>query len=231
MRGLLLVILMSMFFSCSTIQTRLNAKRSTSVRQTESIVRVNALRLEVVCVSQGKCDMTQQKGTGTGFVINDRKNYIVTNFHVVEDSVQTTVTIDGKEFNTTPVKYFKEDDIAVLEVVPVLAEDMDIRALKLSQDNNVGQDVKVVGYPIPKSVVLKGKVSANEKFDFRKPTYVQLSVSLYEGFSGGPIINTKGEVVGMSTFTIGYNGIGYGITSQYLFNKIKKYVHITKRID
>jgi serine protease Do len=155
----------------------------------------------------------EQRGVGSGFVIN-REGYIVTNNHVVENADQIKVTFaNGKEVNAKVVGRDPKTDLALLKI----EGSSDLQPLKLgnSDDLKVGSWVVAVGSPFGlQQTVTAGIVSAKGRVIGSGPydNFIQTDASINPGNSGGPLVNMKGEVVGINTAIIASGqGIGFAI--------------------
>jgi len=158
--------------------------------------------------------------SGSGFVIDER-GHIITNDHVVRDGVRIDVhTSTGA---TLPARLVGRDpmtDIAVLEVEP----DRPLPVVSLGDSDNlrIGDWVMAIGNPLGvlEGSVTAGIVSAKGRSDLAisggSPTYqdfIQTDASINPGNSGGPLVNGRGEVVGVSTaFNAPGAGIGFAIS-------------------
>jgi serine protease Do len=139
---------------------------------------------------------------GSGFIITT-DGYILTNKHVIEDAEHLTVqTQDGREWEN--VRIVGSDPYLDLAMVKIDAEDLPALPLGDSSSLRVGEWVMAIGHPIrfDYSVtvgVVSGKgrgLSANPE-DLGR--YIQTDAAINLGNSGGPLLNTRGEVVGIST--------------------------------
>ena len=158
-----------------------------------------------------------EASSGSGFVIDD-KGHIMTNNHVVESGGRITVVgQDGEEHTARLVGRVARTDIAVLLVADG-AEAFRPLSLGRSTDLKVGEPVLAVGSPLGLSgSVTAGIVSAVDRQvrmgDAGRQSAVQTDASINPGNSGGPLVNAKGQVVGVNTAiaTIDGNGnIGIG---------------------
>ncbi|MGZ3560043.1 MAG: DegQ family serine endoprotease [Thermodesulfobacteriota bacterium] len=155
----------------------------------------------------------EQRGVGSGFVMN-QQGYILTNNHVVEDADQIKVKFaNGKEYNGKIVGRDPKTDLALLKIEGAT----DLHPLKLgnSDDLKVGNWVVAVGSPFGlEQTVTAGIVSAKGRVIGSGPydNFIQTDASINPGNSGGPLINMKGEVVGINTAIIASGqGIGFAI--------------------
>jgi serine protease Do len=160
----------------------------------------------------------QQQGQGTGVIVGE-EGVIVTNNHVIRGAqVVTVVTSDNKSHTAKVIGADPKTDIAVLKI-----EAKGLKAAKFgsSDASEVGDWVVAVGSPFGlDQTVTAGIVSAkgrslslSEYEDF-----IQTDAAINPGNSGGPLLNLKGEIVGINTAIAsrsgGYNGVGFAIPSK-----------------
>ncbi len=155
----------------------------------------------------------EQRGVGSGFVMS-REGYILTNNHVVEDADQIKVKLaNGKEYDGKVVGRDPKTDLALVKV----EGSSDLHPLKLgnSDDLEVGSWVVAIGSPFGlEQTVTAGIVSAKGRVIGSGPydNFIQTDASINPGNSGGPLINMKGEVIGINTAIIASGqGIGFAI--------------------
>lgn len=155
----------------------------------------------------------KQRSLGSGFII-DRKGYIVTNNHVVENADQIKVKLaNGKEFDAKIVGRDPKTDLALIKI----AASSDLVPLKIGDSNalKVGTWVVAIGSPFGlEQTVTAGIVSAKGRILGSGPydDFIQTDASINPGNSGGPLLNMKGEVVGINTAIIASGqGIGFAI--------------------
>ncbi len=165
---------------------------------------------------------TQSQGTsfGSGFFATDN-GYIVTNNHVVTDSPQkiTVSTADGKEYEGKRIWGDSDLDIAIVKI-----EGSGFQALSLgdSEDISVGQTVVAIGNPLGLAysrTVTSGIISAIDRTIVEPSTnqitaegLIQTDAAINSGNSGGPLVNTNGEVIGINTYkSTQAEGIGFAI--------------------
>jgi tetratricopeptide (TPR) repeat protein len=154
---------------------------------------------------------------GSGFVFNNEM--VATNFHVIEGckSVLITTSLDTVAYYSNElINFDKNNDIAILKV-----NSLSIMPLSLSKDTvEIGDAIYVVGNPEGlESTFSEGIVSSIRKYDDNK--LIQITAPISHGSSGGPVINEKGEVIGISVATLkeGQN-LNFAVPVEYLI-KIK----------
>jgi S1-C subfamily serine protease len=158
-----------------------------------------------------------RQGEGSGFVWDD-KGHIVTNYHVIEDAETVKVIFaDGTSMQAEVIGADPDADVAVLLVsLPVSglqplvlgdSDDLQVGQLTIAIGNPYGQDftmtsgiVSAVGRTIP---------SGNSSFTI--PEVIQTDAAINPGNSGGPLLNRRGEVVGINTMIISESGSSDGV--------------------
>jgi serine protease Do len=159
----------------------------------------------------------KQMGMGSGFIFSD-EGYIFTNHHVVGDADKITVRLaDGREFDAKVSGSDPKSDLAIIKIDGV--EDLPVLPLGNSDDLEVGEWVMAVGNPFGLSHTLTvGVVSAKGRTTVGITDYedfIQTDAAINPGNSGGPLINLKGEAIGINSAIFsksgGYMGIGFAI--------------------
>jgi serine protease Do len=155
----------------------------------------------------------KQSSLGSGFII-DREGYIVTNNHVVENADQIKVKLaNEKEFDAKIIGRDPKTDLALIKI----EASSDLVPLKIGNSDTlkVGTWVVAIGSPFGlEQTVTAGIVSAKGRILGSGPydDFIQTDASINPGNSGGPLINLKGEVVGINTAIIASGqGIGFAI--------------------
>ena len=159
----------------------------------------------------------QERATGSGVII-DEKGYIVTNYHVIEDSRELIVILgSGEELRAAVVGIDPPTDLAVLKVEK---EGLPAAVLADSDLLRVGEPAIAIGNPLgldfQQSVTL-GVVSALERsvaIQGQKFSFVQTDAAINDGNSGGALVNIYGQVIGINTAKInipGVEGMGFAI--------------------
>lgn len=171
----------------------------------------------------------ETEGMGSGFIINN-DGYILTNYHVIDGAKEVTVTLsDNREVKASVVNYDADQDVAMIKInddieVPGVVELGDSDALQ------PGEEVLAIGNPLSKelsSTLTKGIVSAlNRSVETQtgvSTNLIQTDTAINSGNSGGPLINTKGQVIGINTLKAsdGAEGIGFAIPINDVKDKIE----------
>jgi len=158
-------------------------------------------------------DEPQQRGVGSGFILS-QDGYVMTNAHVVDGSDEVFVTLtDKREFKAKIIGADKRTDVAVVKI-----ETTGLPAVKIGDINRlrVGEWVMAIGSPFGlENTVTAGIVSAKGRDTGDYLPFIQTDVAINPGNSGGPLINMRGEVVGINSQIYsrsgGFMGISFAI--------------------
>ena len=199
----------------------ITAKKEVSQRQSFGYGGIPDEMLERFGIPRQYREMPQQKreatSYGSGFILKD--NYIMTNFHVVEDATEVIISLsDRREFIAEVVGVDPLSDLAVLEV-----SDDDLPTVNVgnSDELSVGDWVISIGSPFSFDfsvtagiVSAKGRSINNNNIGNYVP-FLQTDVAINPGNSGGPLFNLDGEVVGINSQIYsrsgGYQGLAFAI--------------------
>jgi serine protease Do len=156
---------------------------------------------------------TPRRGAGTGFVIDER-GYIITNQHVIENAERITVKFtDGRSLRAQVIGADPDTDIALIKVDS--QRKLAHATLGNSDDLRVGEWVCAIGNPLAyEHTVTVGVVSfiGRKLFDTSLDNYIQTDAAINFGNSGGPLINSRGEVIGInSAISRQASSIGFAI--------------------
>ena len=185
----------------------------------ESIVQVSVLRGE----SDG--------GMGSGFVYSD-EGYVITNQHVVQDAERVMITfLDGEAYIGNVIGTDRDLDIAVVKVEPTNTY---LQPIKIGDSSKlkVGEKIAAIGNPFGLSGSMTSGIVSQmgrllpQETGYSIPDVIQTDAAINPGNSGGPLINMKGEVVGINTAiqsaTGEFSGIGFAVPA----NTVKKVVPV-----
>ncbi|MDB5743307.1 MAG: protease Do [Polaromonas sp.] len=162
---------------------------------------------------QGQPDEEQPRGVGSGFILTT-DGFVMTNAHVVEGADEVIVTLtDKREFKAKIIGADKRSDVAVVKI-----EATGLPAVKIGDISRlrVGEWVMAIGSPFGlENTVTAGIVSAKQRDTGDYLPFIQTDVAINPGNSGGPLLNMRGEVVGINSQIYsrsgGFQGISFSI--------------------
>ncbi len=164
---------------------------------------------------RGERQPQRADSSGSGFVIS-ADGLVVTNHHVIEDAESLTVFLNGREYPATVKGDDPATDIALLKIDP--EEPLTYLELSSSDTLRVGDWIMVIGSPLQlDNSVSVGVVSAKGRSinitpDSSLENFIQTDAAINFGNSGGPLVNLKGEVVGIATaINFGAENIGFAV--------------------
>jgi serine protease Do len=164
----------------------------------------------------------RQRGLGSGFIV-DRDGTILTNNHVVDGAQKIVVTLsDGRSFDAKILGRDQKTDIAILKIDA--AQDLPVATLGDSDRLEVGEWVMAIGDPFGLDhTVTTGIVSAKGRHIGTGPydDFIQTDASINPGNSGGPLLNMRGEVIGINTAIFSQSGGNIGIGFAIPTNVVK----------
>ena len=163
-----------------------------------------------------------ERGIGSGVIISP-DGYIVTNNHVIEGAVDIRVTMSNRKI--LPAKLIGADPLTDLAVLKIDGSNLPSVPWGDSTALHPGQSVLAFGNPFGfRFTVTRGIVSALNRpnpfsGDRRKPgNFIQTDAAINPGNSGGPLVNARGEVIGVNTFLVSasgsFSGMGFAIPTQ-----------------
>jgi serine protease Do len=175
------------------------------------------------------------KGLGTGVIIND-KGDILTNNHVIEDATDVKVLLSsGKQYPAWIVGKDPKTDLAVIRIKP--EGRLPFVTFGDSDKVEVGEWVVAIGHPRGlDQTVTQGIISAKHRQGITDPSsyqdFLQTDAAINPGNSGGPLLNLKGEVIGINSIIAsesgGFEGIGFAIPSNLAVSIAKALVSYGK---
>ena len=173
----------------------------------------------------------KEKGfsTGTGFFISN-EGHMITNYHVIRNANNITVSVDDKELIAKVIAQDKVNDIAIIKIDDV--ENISALPIIKAKNSDVGEEVFTLGYPLVdvQGKELKatfGRINAMSGLE-DDVRLMQIDVPIQPGNSGGPLINSKGEVIGIVTATLDSivtlykkgvlpQNVNFAVKSDYIF--------------
>ena len=183
-------------------------------------------------------DSRKKVGTGSGVIISP-DGYVITNYHVIENSSEVIVTTNNnKEYTAEIIGFDEITDIAVLKI----NSDLNLNYLFFGDSNStlIGEWVLAVGNPYNlNSTVTAGIISSKSRdlneYDQKNQSFIQTDAAVNFGNSGGALVNTRGELIGINTLiqsmTGGYVGYSFAVPSntvRKIFEDIIEYGDVQK---
>ncbi|PZO20523.1 MAG: serine protease [Leptolyngbya foveolarum] len=157
-----------------------------------------------------------ERGTGSGFILN-ANGTILTNAHVVEGADTVTVTLkDGRELRG---EVMGQDPLTDVAVIKVDARDLPTVAIGNSDQLRPGEWAIAIGNPLGLDntvtagiISATGRTSSQIRVPDQRVQFIQTDAAINPGNSGGPLLNERGEVIGINTAIIGNaQGLGFAI--------------------
>ena len=183
-------------------------------------------------------DSRKKVGTGSGVIISP-DGYIITNYHVIENSTEVIVTTnDNREYEAEIIGFDEVNDIAVLKIDT--DSNLDYIFFGNSDSTLIGEWVLAVGNPYNlNSTVTAGIISSKSRdlneFDQKNQSFIQTDAAVNFGNSGGALVNIQGELIGINTLiqsmTGGYVGYSFAVPSntvRKIFEDILEYGDVQK---
>ncbi len=157
----------------------------------------------------------RSEGTGSGFIVSD-KGFILTNNHVVEDASKITVSLhdDPKEYRAKVIGTDPELDLAVIKIEP----DRPLVPVKIGNSDGVqvGDWAVAIGSPFGLEATVTAGIISGLGRNLNTPghqlqRFLQTDAAINPGNSGGPLLNIRGEVIGVNTMIATRSGASEGV--------------------
>lgn len=237
--GALIMYAVVYFFPTSITENVTKLEKDVTVTDTGIADAVEKVYDSVVIVSTYKDNVYSASGTGFVYQKEDNKYYILTNHHVIDGGNKVTVTFtDGKVLETKVVGSDQYADIAVLSLET--NEDVKIASIGKSESTRVGDTAFAVGAPLDSAyswTVTRGIVSGKDRMvevsldKSSQNDYVmkvlQTDAAINSGNSGGPLCNSNGEVIGITSLKLvssGVEGMGFAIPIESAIKKAEQII-------
>jgi S1-C subfamily serine protease len=205
-------------------------------RVENSVVQITSTRTNPneIIIKNGVPASGRSTALGSGFVY-DNQGHIVTNYHVIDGARRADVTFtDGNTYSANVVGRDRYSDLVILQITGNYSEEKAaIIPLPLANSSAVrpGDQVIAIGNPFGLSgtittgiVSAKGRLLPDPDTRFSIPDMIQTDAAVNPGNSGGPLLNTKGEVIGMNTAifsrTGSYSGVGFAVPSNTIAKEV-----------
>lgn len=167
-------------------------------------------------LQQGWWGVFPSEGTGSGSIV-DPRGYILTNYHVVQGATQLEVQVENDKFSATVAGTDRDDDLAVIKIEPK-GRRLTVVNLGTSQGLQVGQKVLAIGNPFGLQRTLTTGIISGLERPLRDAAArrtingaIQTDAAINPGNSGGPLLDAKGEMIGINTAIAGNGGGSIGI--------------------
>ncbi|MEC7709618.1 MAG: trypsin-like peptidase domain-containing protein [Planctomycetota bacterium] len=233
----LLIAISLAFTAIQSVNAAENIRRTAIVRAIESCRDsvVNIHGEKYVSDSSDDAEDRRVNGMGTGVVIDDR-GYAVTNFHVVDGVREIEVTLaSGRTVAARLISHDRRTDLAIIKINT--KEPLPVIQLGTSEDLLIGETVLALGNAFGyKHTVTRGIISALHRNVDVSPTQryedlIQTDASINPGNSGGPLLNIKGEMIGINVAVrAGAQGIGFAIPVDSVLRIVTRLLSV-ERID
>ena len=168
------------------------------------------------------------EASGTGIIV-DSSGYVITNHHVIDNARSVEVVLHNGETYEAIVFVFDEDlDLAILRFDPGDTQ-LQVATLSNYDDITVGEPVLVIGFPFyfdlgEEISVSSGIVSAIRIIDEFDQEFIQIDAPVNPGNSGDPLVNLRGEIIGINSLTYFYfDGLSFAVT----IKDIKEFINST----
>ncbi len=219
-----ITLLSTGYFSTNAIKSDYNALRRDFSREMSKINKIQRSQSAAIGEIKGSSGHVYNPGTygGTGFALTSN-GLIVTNFHVVKDADSIYIqNNEGESYKVKTVYVHPEYDIAVLKVLDEgfkILKPLPYTFRKTSPD--LGDDVFTYGFPKDDAVYTRGYLSSRTGY-LGDTTEYQVDISVNPGSSGGPLLDNKGNVIGIvkgkSPRT---DGASFAVKSQYVLEALE----------
>lgn len=168
------------------------------------------------------------QSVGSGIIVDGKEGYIITNYHVIENANDIVVTLyDKSQFKATLIGSDSTTDIAVLKIKNNNLTEM---IFANHESSKIGDFVVTIGNPSHLDYTVSfGVISGVNRTNLgieKYENFIQTDVLINKGNSGGPLINMKGNLIGMNTAISKSNRFGFAIsvdTINLIYKKIIKY--------
>jgi S1-C subfamily serine protease len=203
-------------------------------RVENSVVQVTTTRSDPnqLVILNGVPSTGRNTALGSGFVL-DKQGHILTNNHVVDGATKADITfVDGNTYSAKVVGRDPFGDLAVLQITDNFSDEK-LFPLPIvnSSGVQVGEQLIAIGNPFGLSASMTtgivsqiGRLLPDSQTSYAIPNTIQTDAAINPGNSGGPLLNMKGQVIGMNTAifssTGAYSGVGFAIPSESIIREL-----------
>lgn len=171
----------------------------------------------VAVIAEKKTDAAPQaNGLGTGFFVAE--NYILTNHHVIEGATKLEIAMEDNE-KTYPVEVIYSDkasDVAAIKIIDweTFKKENNYKILVMTKDYKLLEEVYAIGHPwglfwsVSKGIISRDLLQKPDSMNF----FIQTDADIYNGNSGGPLLDSEGRVIGINSNMIANEGGSYGLS-------------------
>lgn len=207
-------------------------------RVENSVVQVTTTRSDPtqLVILNGMPSTGRNTALGSGFVL-DKQGHILTNNHVVDGATKADITfVDGNTYSAKVVGRDPFGDLAVLQITDNFSDEK-LFPLPIvnSSGVQVGEQLIAIGNPFGLSASMTtgivsqiGRLLPDSQTSYAIPNTIQTDAAINPGNSGGPLLNMKGQVIGMNTAifssTGAYSGVGFAIPSESIIRELSSLI-------
>ena len=207
-------------------------------RVENSVVQVTTTRSDPnqLVILNGVPSTGRNTALGSGFVL-DKQGHILTNNHVVDGATKADITfVDGNTYSAKVVGRDPFGDLAVLQITDNFSDEK-LFPLPIvnSSGVQVGEQLIAIGNPFGLSASMTtgivsqiGRLLPDSQTSYAIPNTIQTDAAINPGNSGGPLLNMKGQVIGMNTAifssTGAYSGVGFAIPSESIIRELSSLI-------
>lgn len=170
----------------------------------------------VAVLAEKKTDLNQQGGgMGTGFIVAE--NYILTNHHVIEGATKLEIAMEDNEktYAAEVIYSDKASDVAAIKITDweTFEKENNYKILPTTRSYTLLEDVYAIGHPwglfwtVSKGIISRDLLQKPGSMNF----FIQTDADVYNGNSGGPLIDSDGRVIGINSNMISNEGGSYGL--------------------
>jgi S1-C subfamily serine protease len=203
-------------------------------RVENSVVQITTTRSDPsqLIIINGVPSTGKNTALGSGFVL-DKQGHILTNNHVIDGATKADVTfVDGNTYSAKVIGKDPFGDLAVLQITDNFSDEKLLPLPVVNSSNvQVGEQLIAIGNPFGLSgsmttgiVSQLGRLLPDSQTSYAIPNTIQTDAAINPGNSGGPLLNMKGDVIGMNTAifssTGAYSGVGFAIPSESIIREL-----------